>query len=70
LKDSRSNIWTEAEAIENPRELFAAVLAGKPQRVRMPNLADILLTLEQTDADAERSLAALLKRPDYPDADD
>ena len=60
-------MWTEAEAIEDPRALFEAVRSGKPQRVRRQDLADIVLTLEQTDEDAEKSLAALLKRPDYPD---
>jgi hypothetical protein len=63
-------VWTEAEAAENPRELFAAVAAGRPQRVRMPNLADIILTLEQTDEDADMSLAALLKRPNHPPAEE
>lgn len=67
MKDARSNVWTEAEAAENPRALFEAVLSEGPQRVRMPNLADIVLTLEQTHEDAERSLAALLKRPNYPE---
>lgn len=66
MKNARSNVWTEAEAVENPRALFAAARAGKPQRVRMPDLADLVLTLEQSDEDAERSLAALLKRPSYP----
>ena len=66
MKDNRSNVWTQAEAVENPRALFDAVRSGKPQRVRMPDLADIVLTLEQTDEDAEKSLAALLRRPDYP----
>lgn len=70
LKDPRSNVWTEAEAAENPYELFAAVAAGKPQRVRMPNMADILLTLEQTEEDAKRSLAALQRRPNYLSEDD
>lgn len=70
MKEARSNVWTEAEAVENPRALFEAVLSAGPQRVRMPNLADIILTLEQTDEDAERSLAALLKRPNFPDSTD
>lgn len=63
-------MWTELEAVENPRALFEAVLSEGPQRVRMPNLADIILTLEQTDEDAEKSLSALLKRPDYPEGID
>lgn len=70
LKDPRSSVWTKSEAVENAEELFAAVLAGRPQRVRMPNMSHILLTLEQTDEDAERSLKALLERPDYSDVDD
>lgn len=70
MKDARSNVWTEAEAIENVRALFDAVRSGKPQRVRMPDLADIVLTLEQTDADADKSLAALLRRPKYPEGTD
>lgn len=63
-------MWTEAEAVANPRKLFEAVLSDGPQRVRMPSLADIILTLEQTEEDAEKSLAALLKRPDYLDGTD
>lgn len=67
MKDTEKNVWTEAEAVENPRALLDAVRSGKSQRVRMPDLADIVLTLEQTDQDAEQSLAALLKRPNYPE---
>lgn len=63
----QSNVWTEAEAAENPRALFEAVVARGSQRIRLPNMADIVLTLEQTDEDAENSLAALLKRPNYPE---
>lgn len=70
LKRSRQHMWTEAEAVANPRKLFEAVLSDGPQRVRLPNQADIILTLEQTDQDAEKSLAALLKRPDYPEGSD
>lgn len=65
MREDRSNVWTEAEAAADPRGLFAAVLSSGPQRVRMPNLADIVLTLDQTDEDAEKSLAALLKRPNF-----
>lgn len=67
MKNERSNVWTEAEAAENPRALFQAVLSEGPQRVRMTSMADIILTLEQTDEDAKNSLAALLKRPNYPE---
>lgn len=67
MKNKRSNVWTEAEAAENPRALFEAVLSKGSQRVRMPNMADIVLTLEQTDEEAKNSLAALLKRPNYPE---
>lgn len=67
MKDARSNVWTKAEAIENPRALIDAVVSAGPQRIRLPNLADIVLTMEQSDEDAEKSLAALLKRPNYPD---
>lgn len=63
-------MWTEAEAVANPGKLFEAVLSDGPQRVRMPNQADIVLTLDQTDEDAEKSLSALLKRPDYPEGTD
>ncbi|QLH71655.1 hypothetical protein [Rhodopseudomonas palustris] len=60
-------MWTEAEAVANPRKLFAAVVSDGPQRVRLPNQADIILVLEQTNEDAEKSLSALIKRPNYPE---
>lgn len=58
------------EVAGEPRELFEAVLSDGPQRIRLPNQADIILTLEQTDEDAEKSLATLLTRPDYPEGAD
>lgn len=67
LKDTRTNVWSQDAAIANPRALFDAVLSHGAQRVRLPNSADIVLTLEQTDKEAENSLKALLKRPDYPE---
>lgn len=70
LKRSRQHVWTEAEAVANPRKLFEAVLSDGPQRVRLLNEADIILTLEKTDEDAEKSLGALLKRPDYSEGTD
>ena len=61
LNDHRSVVWTETEALEKTRELFDAVLTGVPQRVRMPDLTEILLTLAQTDDDANRSHAYLTR---------
>lgn len=66
LNDHRSAIWTEAEALEKTRELFNAVLTGVPQRVRMPDMTEILLTVEQTDGDADRSHAFLAQGPKLP----
>lgn len=36
-------VWSKTEALERTDELFAAVLRGVPQRVRMPDGQEILL---------------------------
>ncbi len=69
LTKKQSTLWSENEALEHTRELFAAVLKGIPQRVRMLDNSEILLSRSPNPERARRAHEFLARGGDAPDDD-